>query len=203
MFSQPKPPTFSLFTNPSNNSTSTSQPQSQPSQPGGLFSNLNTSQPQQQTSQPSLFGNLGASSNPPASSNLFAGLGAPRPQQAPSNASNLSGTTLNNNSNTTAQPSQSQGLFGQSQAQGASNEPGQAGQQNGQSMQEAESGFRPAYFNSLLEKNRKRAREAEGGTGLSEIPSLQLGLGDIAKRVRELGGTGAQANGRKGADSKA
>ena len=70
-------------------------------------------------------------------------------------------------------------------------------------MQSTENEFRPGYFNSLLEKNKKRTREAEGGAGLGEIPSLQLGLGDIARRVRELGGSGPQINGRGGTDSKA
>ena len=70
-------------------------------------------------------------------------------------------------------------------------------------MQSTENEFRPGYFNSLLEKNKKRTREVDGGVDLGEIPSLQLGLGDIARRVRELGGSGSQINGRRGADSKA
>ena len=70
-------------------------------------------------------------------------------------------------------------------------------------MQSTENEFRPGYFNSLLEKDKKRTREVEGGAGLGEIPSLQLGLGDIARRVRELGGSAPQTNGRRGGDSKA
>ena len=45
----------------------------------------------------------------------------------------------------------------------------------------------PAYFDNLLEKGRKRVREADGGPDFNDLPSLQLGLGDIAKRARELG----------------
>ena len=70
-------------------------------------------------------------------------------------------------------------------------------------MQSTENEFRPAYFSSLLERNRKRTREGDGIVGLGEIPSLQLGLGDIARKVRELGGSGPQISGRGGADSKA
>ncbi|KAK0635072.1 Nup93/Nic96-domain-containing protein [Bombardia bombarda] len=41
-----------------------------------------------------------------------------------------------------------------------------------------------AYFDSLLAKNKK---QAEGETALGELPSLQLGLGDLRQRLRQLG----------------
>ena len=64
--------------------------------------------------------------------------------------------------------------------------------------------FHSAYFTSLLEKNKKRARGAEDESGIEEVPSLQLGLGDLAKRVRELGTAGgAQTRKESGVDSKA
>jgi nuclear pore complex protein Nup93 len=43
-----------------------------------------------------------------------------------------------------------------------------------------------AYFDSLLEKSRKRAH---GETALEELPSLQLGLSDLRQRIRKLGPT--------------
>jgi nuclear pore complex protein Nup93 len=43
-----------------------------------------------------------------------------------------------------------------------------------------------AYFDSLLEKSRKRAH---GETTLEELPSLQLGLGDLRQRIRKIGST--------------
>ena len=41
-----------------------------------------------------------------------------------------------------------------------------------------------AYFDSLLAKNKK---QAEGETALGELPSLQLGLGDLRQRLKQLG----------------
>ncbi|KAH6622865.1 Nup93/Nic96-domain-containing protein [Chaetomium tenue] len=41
-----------------------------------------------------------------------------------------------------------------------------------------------ALFDSLLAKNKK---QAEGETALGELPSLQLGLGDLRQRLRSLG----------------
>lgn len=61
----------------------------------------------------------------------------------------------------------------------------------------------PAYFENLLEKGRKRTHDADGGPGFRDLPGLQLGLGDIARRVRELGSAGPQSQGGKGPDSKA
>ena len=49
-------------------------------------------------------------------------------------------------------------------------------------------------------------RDVDGPSGLQDLPSLQLSLGDIAKRVRELGGAeGARQSSRdgRGADSRA
>jgi nuclear pore complex protein Nup93 len=41
-----------------------------------------------------------------------------------------------------------------------------------------------AYFDSLLAKSKK---QAEGESALEELPSLQLGLGDLRQRLRKLG----------------
>ena len=59
----------------------------------------------------------------------------------------------------------------------------------------------PAYFDNLLEKGRKRAHDADGGPGFRDLPSLQLGLGDIAKKVRELGNVGTQTHRGGAADA--
>lgn len=63
--------------------------------------------------------------------------------------------------------------------------------------------FQPAYFESLLEKGRKRTHDEDEASNLGELPGLQLGLSDIARRVREIGGVGAQNAADKTADSKA
>ena len=126
----------------------------------------------------SLFANQ--ASNPPAGGSLFSSAsaggslfgnasaagGPPRPV-APVGASLFAGTQ---NANTSTQ-----------------HPPSQPEAKQTQQTQQKTSG--PAYFQSLLEKGNKRARE-DGDTRLGDVPGLQLGLGDISKRVRELGGAG-------------
>lgn len=79
----------------------------------------------------------------------------------------------------------------------------QAQQQDDQQGLLIKKSAQPAYFENLLENGRKRTRDTDGGPGFKDLPSLQLGLGDIAKRVRELGGAGSQKEGSRGADSRA
>ena len=76
-------------------------------------------------------------------------------------------------------------------------------EQQGHGQGQGQNNVRSAYFNSLLERNKKRTHRDEEATGFEEVPSLQLGLGDISKRVRELGGVGAQNRRDRAADSKA
>ena len=59
------------------------------------------------------------------------------------------------------------------------------------------------YFDNLLEKGKRKANGGDGELGFGELPSLQLGLEDIARRARELGGVGTQTHGGATADSKA
>lgn len=61
----------------------------------------------------------------------------------------------------------------------------------------------PVYFDNLLEKGKKRANTLKRDSGFGDLPSLQLGLGEIARKARELGGVGAQINGGATVDSKA
>jgi len=86
--------------------------------------------------------------------------------------------------------------------QTAQNEQQQQQQQDGQQLQPGQKARQPAYFENLLEKGRKRTHEADGGLGFRDLPRLQLGLGDIAKRARELGGVGPRVQGVKANDSK-
>ena len=88
-------------------------------------------------------------------------------------------------------------------AQSSQSTLGQPQQQNVQQQGGLAKTSQPIYFNNLLEKGRKHARGEDGGAGLGDLPSLQLGLGDIAKRARELGGVGSQIPGGNGVDSKA
>lgn len=58
------------------------------------------------------------------------------------------------------------------------------------------------YFDNLLEKGKKRTNASHGDSGFGDLPSLQLGLGEIARKARELGGVGTQINGGATVDSK-
>ncbi|KAL9589910.1 MAG: hypothetical protein Q9203_001296, partial [Teloschistes exilis] len=156
------------------------QQQSQPTQGTSLFSNLASSQSQQsQPAQSSLFSNLG-SSQTQQTSTLF---GAPQPAASQPASSNPFAASSG--------PS----IFASQQKP----QPEQDVQQPAASTRLSQ----PAYFDSLLEKGKKRTRDADGGSGIGQLPELQLGLGDIARRVRELGGVGTQTLADRAADSKA
>lgn len=160
--------------------------QSQPQQSSSIFSAppsqstssafpslFSTSQPQQQTSA--------------GSSSLFASA-APQPQQTKNIFGNLDRTNV-------AQPP-APSLFSSQPQQQAQPSDGQQGLVSTQASQ-------PAYFNNLLEKGRKRTRDGAQDSGLQDLPKIQLGLGDIAKRVRELGAGDAASKDRKESDSRA
>ena len=171
-------PTSSLFGN-------SSQPQQSSGQATSLFGSSGTSQPQ---TQPSLSSNLGGDQKP----NPFGSSQPQQPQQTPS----LFGGAQNNTAS--AQHATFSPFAPQPQSQQQSNNLGQAaeGQQQQQMSPQARGGqvtSQPAYFDNLLEKGRKRIRDADGGPGFGDFPSLQLGLGDIAKKVRELGSVGKQS----------
>lgn len=53
---------------------------------------------------------------------------------------------------------------------------------------------RSAHFDHLLERGRKRNAGENGIGNFDELPSLQLGLGDIARKVRNLGSGGPSAD---------
>ena len=175
-----------------------------------LFGNLNPATSAQSEAAPtsSLFGNF---SQPQQSSgqttNLFGSFALSQPQTQPSLFSNFGGDQKQNNAATT-QPAAPSLFAPQPQAQQQNNQSGQAAQgqqqqQAGQQSQGAPVTSQPAYFDNLLEKGRKRTHDADGGPGFRDLPSLQLGLGDITKKVRELGGVGTEADRGRAADSSA
>lgn len=201
----------------SNLNTSQAQ-QSQPQQAGGLFSNLNNTAPKASTG-PSLFGNTQAQSQPQQQSQPASTSGAGLFGSNPTTSS-AGGGLFGNTATTTAggglsgnqQPAATSGggLFGNSIAQQPTNQQ-QGGAQLGQSQQQpagpqgplaqgATGPARSTYFDSLLDKGKKRNQE--NGLGqFGDLPSLQLGLGDIARKVRNLGQGGPTAG--RGRDSKA
>lgn len=72
-----------------------------------------------------------------------------------------------------------------------------------QSTQSAQA-TQPAFFNSLLERGKKRPFAAGSqDNSYGELPSLQLGLDDIRRKARELGGQDTKATRQLGRDQKA
>ncbi|KAH8430353.1 nucleoporin FG repeat-containing protein [Aspergillus melleus] len=144
-----------------------------------------------------------ASANPTP---LFGGLGASTPSSAPT-APNNSASVFGNSSATGTNgslfgtvgqqqqqpPPVQSSIFGQSQAQ---NTAAPSSQLSGQATQ-------PAFFNSLLERGKKRPLSALGQTSnFEQLPSLQLGLDDIRRKARELG-TGSPSTQGQAPNSKA
>ncbi|KAK2760360.1 hypothetical protein FQN54_002430 [Arachnomyces sp. PD_36] len=146
-----------------------------------------------QQQQPSIFSNTNKSS-------VF-GQGQPA---APSSQPATSGLSLF----ASQQPQQAQQQQNQPLPLGGQQSQQQGQQQNqqqtsaaGQSVA-AKQATQPAFFNSLLERGKKRAYAGGSENGnFGELPSLQFGLDDIRRKARELGdGPGTP---QKGADSKA
>lgn len=116
-----------------------------------------------------------------------------------------------------AQPAQSSSLFGQSQAQQQQQPQPQPPAQSsilGQTQQPAKNpheqtqmstqATKPAFFNSLLERGKKRPLSGTTQNGnFEDVPSLQLGLDDIRRKARELGTSGGKDPQQNGATTKA
>ncbi|KAM5365193.1 hypothetical protein ACJZ2D_011116 [Fusarium nematophilum] len=175
---------------------STTQNQQSGTTGGGLFGQPTQNQQQGGTAGGGLFGGLGA--NKPATGGLF---GQPQQQQQNQTQGGTTGglfgqATTQQTGTTTGtglfgQPAQTQqagttgGLFGnQQQAQ-------QTQQQkpsllfasqiaNGQSQSQSQPAG--AYFDSLFAKSQK----ADGKANMEDLPSLELGLGDLRHRLRKL-----------------
>ncbi|EAW13316.1 linker nucleoporin NIC96 [Aspergillus clavatus NRRL 1] len=102
-------------------------------------------------------------------------------------------------------------LFGgQAQAQQQPSQPsifgqgGQAQMSTTQSVQSSGQATQPAFFNSLLERGKKRPIASIGqNSNFEELPSLQLGLDDIRRKARELGTKGPGESVQQVSSSKA
>ncbi|KAK8130160.1 nuclear pore protein [Apiospora kogelbergensis] len=131
--------------------------------PGGLFGALGST-PNQQQQSPSPFANT-TTTQPQTGLGAFGStLGG---QNQASNASPFGSLGLSTNNQGTSS------LFATSQQQPAGNAA------NAQSQ-----GPSTGYFDSLLAKSKK---QANGETALEDLPSLQLGLGDLRQKLRNLG----------------
>jgi len=130
---------------------------------GGLFGGANASQPQTQTT-----------------GGLFSGLGG--------------ATQQSTNPNPSSNPPQTGGLGASSLFGATATQQPQSQQQQGAPLAQANAGTgRSAHFDHLLERGRKRNAGDNGLANFDELPSLQLGLGDIARKVRNLGAGGPSA----------
>ncbi|ORY14802.1 Nup93/Nic96-domain-containing protein [Clohesyomyces aquaticus] len=174
---------------PSLGGSSSAQPgTSQPASSGGLGGSLfgastaRTSAPA--TSGTSAFPFPSTSSQAQTGGLFSTSTTNPAQQPAPQNPlSNLGQTTSAGQSSlfsTTAQQSQQQ----QQQQQ----------QPGGPLSQSTTAAGRSAHFDHLLERGRKRNAGENGLSSFDELPSLQLGLGDIARKVRNLGAGGPSAD---------
>lgn len=144
-------------------------------------------------------------------SSLFGGggLGASTTQQSASIFSpNNSTSVFNKPAATGNQPAPGFPSLGaqpqQQQAPGQSSLFGQTQQQGAGGLSSSTQTTQPAFFNSLLERGKKRPLSTNAQhDGLGEIPSLQLGLDDIRRKARQLGSGGVGSDQPKGADTKA
>ncbi|KAL1609859.1 nuclear pore complex subunit [Paraconiothyrium brasiliense] len=213
------PPSASTASTPSlfqglGASTSTPAGTSTTTAPGasGLFSGLGGGA-SSAAPAPSLFSSLGGASSQPQSTGLFASKPADQAQQPASTnpfASNRFANTGNAASAPGTQPSASTSAFGSNRfgstanAQqtgslggstlfGASSAQPQEQQQQASGPLSQPSAGTSAHFDHLLERSRKRNAGENGFGGFGELPALQLGLGDIARKVRNLGQGGPSA----------
>ncbi|CAE7213654.1 hypothetical protein PTNB85_07023 [Pyrenophora teres f. teres] len=187
--------TPSLFSNlgggSSNAQSGTTQATSGGGLGGGLFSGLGGAK-STATTTPSLFAGAASTSQPQTqpqtnSFSLFNTNNNATSQATTNNAQQTSGLGLGQSSlfASTQQQPQQQPQQQQQQQQ----------QQPGASLSQANAGTgRSAHFDHLLERGRKRNAGENGTINFDELPSLQLGLGDIARKVRNLGSGGPSAD---------
>jgi nuclear pore complex protein Nup93 len=148
---------------------------------GGLFGGLGGAKPTASTT-PSLFAGAGSTAQPPAQTGGFSLFSNQQTSQS----------TANNAQQTSGLGQSS--LFGTASTQQQQPQQ-QAQQQGGAPLSQTNGGTgRSAHFDHLLERGRKRNAGENGTSNFDELPSLQLGLGDIARKVRNLGNGGPSAD---------
>jgi nuclear pore complex protein Nup93 len=183
--------TPSLFSNLGGGGTPNAQAGTSQATSGGLFSGLGAAKPAG-TTAPSLFAGAGSTSQPPAQTGGFSLFSNQQTSQSTTNnaqqTSGLGQSSIFGTASTQQQQPQQQ----QPQQQ----QPQQQQQQQGAaSLSQANGGAsRSAHFDHLLERGRKRNAGENGTSNFDELPSLQLGLGDIARKVRNLGNGGPSAD---------
>ncbi|KAI4093670.1 MAG: hypothetical protein LQ344_002735 [Seirophora lacunosa] len=205
LFSKPAAAS-SLFGNQTSGPTPSQSQPSQSATTSNIFGNIGNQQPSQpaQSSPFATIGNSQAQQPKPAQPAPFSAFAISQPQQtscfpgaAKPATSQPASTSIFTPPAASAPPAPS--IFSSQTPQLQQDQAGQHAQQQPLPSRL----FQPAYFESLLEKGRKRSHEEDEASNLGELPGLQLGLSDIGRRVREIGGVGAQNAADKTADSKA
>lgn len=165
-------------------------PPSQAPSSGGLFGSA-PSQPASASSNP--FGGFGATTTePPKPSFSFPSLGASKPEQS---TSSIFASAAQQPTTQSAQAPLGS-VFGSGQTASLN----QTQTQNGQSILKPATGTQAAYFDQMLERGKKRSNQDNGDQ--SNMPGLSLGMGDIARKVRNLGAAGATAESPKPSGSR-
>lgn len=124
---------------------------------------------------------MGSAATKPQSTSIFA-------------TNNPTGRFAGNSPAGATQPASATSLFGSKlQSQQQESQPSILGQTSDNQSQPPNRMTQPAFFNSLLERGRKRPMSVPTqDTSFGELPSLQLGLDDIRRKARELGAGGAK-----------
>ncbi|EEH39027.2 hypothetical protein PAAG_01489 [Paracoccidioides lutzii Pb01] len=154
-------------------------------QSSNLFGGASAQQ-QQQQQPPSLFSNLPNAGQ--ATNTLF---GQSTTTNSPFGQSTMANPPSFGQSN--IQGNTGSSLFGTQQGAQALNQTQTLGQTQTQSTLPSVSAAQPtqpAYFSSLLERGKKRPNLFMGGVNSSDLPNLQLGLDDIRRAARGMGGAG-------------
>ncbi|PYH97763.1 nuclear pore protein [Aspergillus ellipticus CBS 707.79] len=140
------------------------------------------------------------------SSTLFGGAGLGGAAQSTSIFPTNNPTNMFGNTSTTATLTGGTSPAKQSQTQQQFTPSSILGQEPTQTNAAPPSGqlTQPAFFNSLLERGKKRPISAIGQNGnFEDLPSLQLGLDDIRRKARELGTGGSKENQQQAQHTKA
>ncbi|KAF6821320.1 hypothetical protein CSOJ01_00326 [Colletotrichum sojae] len=158
--------------------------QNKPATGGGLFGGSTATLPAQQPST-SLFGQPAAQQQGQQQQTGGLGLGGlgASTAQKPSLFGGLGGNQTQTTGATLGQGNSLLGssLFPQQQQQQQQQQQNQNTNTQSQLQQGQPSG---AYFDSLFAKSKK---QGDGESGMEDLPSLQLGLGDLRQRLKKLG----------------
>ena len=152
------------------------------------------------TSGPSsnMFGNTTTTASP--SIGLFGATNPSAPTNSMFGSTNQQTANPNLFSTTNQQTAPAQSAFGTSNlALGQTQSGGQPGDGAAQILNRD-----PAYFRSVLERQNKKGRHSQVGSGAraAQLPTLNMDLGDLARRAQEIGSRTPEPT-RAGADSRA